>query len=63
MNHNDHDSGSGHIPTKQWTDTIDAFCVSHEQDFRLQGCFVMDQIESVDRAFTRPTLHFQPADD
>lgn len=63
MNHKDYDSGSGHIPTKQWTDTIDPFCVSHEQVFRLQECFVMDRIESADRAFTRPALHFQPADD
>lgn len=33
MNH-DHDSGSGHIPTEQWTDAIDVFCVGHEQDSR-----------------------------
>lgn len=45
------------------TDPIDPFCVSHEQAFRLQGYFVMDQTESIGRAFTRPILHFQPADD
>lgn len=44
MNHKDHDSGSGHIPTKQWTNTIDSFYVSHEQVFRLQGFFLWTKL-------------------
>lgn len=42
MHHQDDDSGSEHVPTKQWTDTIDPFGKSHERGFRLQGRFVVD---------------------
>lgn len=63
MYHKDDDCGSEQMPTKKWTDTIDAFGKSHEQGFKLQGCFVIDGIESVDRAFTMPALHSQASDD
>ena len=63
MHHKDDDSGSGQMPTKQWTDTIDPFGKSHEQGFKLQGHFAIDQIGSVDKAFTTPALHLQPSDD
>lgn len=63
MHHKDNDSGSEHMPTKQWTDTIDPFGKSHEQGFKLQGRFFIDRIESVDRAFTTPALHLQPSND
>lgn len=63
MHHKDDDSGSEHMPTKQGTDTIDPFGKSHEQGFRLQGHFVIDQIKSVDRAFMMPALRLQPPDD
>lgn len=63
MHHKGDDSGPGHMPPNQWLGTIDLFYYCHEQDFRVQGCLVIDWNWSLDRAFTMSVFSLQPSTD
>lgn len=63
MHHMGDDSVPVHMPPTQWLGTIGLFYYCHEQDFRVQGCLVIDWIWSLDRAFTMSILSLQPSTD